>query len=229
MIQSKSFICADDFGYNDCCCQAILSAIRKHTVSAVSVLVNPPFLVKTQHYAEQFIQASKKHTISIGIHLNLTEGKPSCNGEISLKSIAPKGVFDPLFYLLLRCFLSKIAYTEVLLEFQNQVETFTRIFGTPAFFNSHQHIHLFPVFSKALKTISERQNGYIRTAKTVKHYLRSKSPLYAFVFELLCTIFRIGKIAGDNNSEEVIVHPGTTFDRPSFENLMYFLKNKNYE
>lgn len=60
---------ADDFGYCDQRNRGIVESFQTGVVSSASLLVNAA-------KALEAVQLSKEHEIPLGLHLNLTEGRP---------------------------------------------------------------------------------------------------------------------------------------------------------
>lgn len=149
----KIILCSDDFGQTIPICEGILELVQKKRLSAVSCLTNMPYW---PDYANDLF--ALKNQIDIGLHLNLTEGKPC---------VARK--FLSLPQLLKNVYLGNVDQKEIEAEFNAQIDQFIIIAGClPDFIDGHQHIHQFPIirdvlFKLYLKRFAENKI-YIRVS-----------------------------------------------------------------
>lgn len=70
-MKKRIVLCADDYGQAPAISQGILNLLDKKRLSATSCIVNSPYWEAHSQWLTQFIQQA-----DIGLHLNLTEGKP---------------------------------------------------------------------------------------------------------------------------------------------------------
>jgi predicted glycoside hydrolase/deacetylase ChbG (UPF0249 family) len=143
-------LCADDYGLNDAVSRGILALIEKQRLSATSCMVNfnhwPNYVAQIKPYAQK---------AAVGLHLNLTEGKPltACHSLVT-----EQGQFLPLFSLIKKSHLRQIHANEVTQEIQAQLNRFQETVGQlPAFIDGHQHIHHLPIIREALLSIYNEQ------------------------------------------------------------------------
>jgi predicted glycoside hydrolase/deacetylase ChbG (UPF0249 family) len=146
-------LCADDYGQNAAISQAIVELIKAKRLSATSCLTTSPMLEDCGK-----LLLPLKEQIDLGLHLNLTEGKPLTT---MLES------FDPLKTLLLKATLRQLDKATLAAEFNAQLDKFVDVFGQlPDFLDGHQHIHQFPVIRDVVLDLYNerlRANGtYLR-------------------------------------------------------------------
>lgn len=140
MLVRKLIVNADDLGADGARNRGILEAIEAGRVTSVSVLVNGGASHAILHSIKKLHQ---KH-ISVGIHLNLSEGRPLTGGLSNL--VGKEGLF-----------LGKWAAHEVLrreddarLEWEIKAEAEAQIAMLAAtgiritHLDGHQHVHIFP-------------------------------------------------------------------------------------
>jgi chitin disaccharide deacetylase len=151
-------LCADDYGQTHAISQGIIKLVQMGRITAANCLVNSPLW---QEHAKGLFPFYKQ--IDIGLHLNLTEGKP-------LSSLFKEVYGERLLSLHQLC---RYAYTRRLnektieAECQAQIDCFADTLGfLPHFIDSYQHIHQLPIIRKALIRIYEkrlrRHHVYIR-------------------------------------------------------------------
>lgn len=143
-------LCADDYSQNKAVCEGILLLAKNKRINAVSCLVNSPLWRETQ---SQLV--THKENILIGLHLNMTLGKP-------LSSLWKKhygNQFSSLVHLLQHTYLKHLNKKTVEAEILSQLETFMDVHGAePDFIDGHQHVHQLPIIREALLTIYQRLN-----------------------------------------------------------------------
>jgi len=134
-------LCADDYGQTDAISQAIILLLNKKRLSAVSCLTT----------ASQFLAHAAKivsySQIDIGLHLNLTEGRPLT------EKMAREG-FRPWWRWFHKCFLRRVEKKAVYAELNAQIDRFKEGVGRlPDFIDGHQHVHQFPIIRDILLDI----------------------------------------------------------------------------
>lgn len=136
MNNRKLIINADDFGLTDGVNQAILELSKRGIVSSASVMVN-----QVMHQGQKFTNSMVK-SIGLGIHLNLTCGKPILPPEDVDTLVDEQGEFIDSTQFFLS--LNKINSIQVEKEWRAQIIGFVVKFGKPDHLDSHHHIHLLP-------------------------------------------------------------------------------------
>jgi len=141
---------ADDYGLTDGINQAVYDLAKFGTLTSTSVMVNCAM------HTQQTIPPSKVKNIGLGIHLNLTSGKPILPPEDLDSLVDEKGDFHPANQFFRD--LNQINLIQVEKEWRAQVVGFAIKFGRPDHLDSHHHIHLLPrLFPLFLQLASELQ------------------------------------------------------------------------
>lgn len=136
---SKLIITADDYGMCKPVNDAIELCMEAGIVQATCIMSN------MGAYKESSNLRSKFKNVSIGIHWNLTLGKP-----ILLPSKIPSLVDGEGNFFSAKVFRQKFVFgridlSDIKAELTAQYESFFHIVGKPDFWNTHQNIHLYPV------------------------------------------------------------------------------------
>ena len=126
---------ADDYGYFPCVSQGIIEAAQSGSLTATGILANSADL-NTQFNALRCVE-----NIDLGVHLNLTLGKPLTK-QMTDQLSASAGQF-PSAYVISGLLLSrKLRLETVKREWSAQIEACQS--QALVFLNSHEHIHMFP-------------------------------------------------------------------------------------
>jgi len=104
---------------------------------------------------ERAIKIAKEHLkLQVGVHLNITWGKPNQNPDNVQTLINSDGVFFDLKNFIKKYLSMKISLDQIFLEFRSQIESVIENSIYPSHLDSHQHIHLFPAIYKIVKKLS---------------------------------------------------------------------------
>ncbi len=128
-------VVADDAGFAPASDDAILRAAQDGVVTCASVAVNGPT-------AAAFARAALLTDLSLGLHLNLTDGAPVSEACSDLGRVCfsgdKRGVWTALSH-------GAVALDEVQAEVRAQFLTLADLLGrAPAFVNGHNHVHVLP-------------------------------------------------------------------------------------
>jgi hypothetical protein len=205
-------LCADDYGQNTAISQAIITLLREKRLSAVSCMTSMPQWLEHAAWLTPF-----KAQADIGLHFNLTQGKP-----LSSAFIAAYGeTFPSLPTLLRKCYLRQLNKNAVLAELLAQLEQF--VVGTghlPDFIDGHQHIHQLPVIRRLLidvyRSHLKKHHSYIRCTYHAKSWFRFQEPKRIII--QLCGAFTLKRLL----LLEKIPHNGT------FSGVYHFAATKRY-
>lgn len=132
----KLIITADDFGMCESVNKAIIDCIDAGVVLSTNVMTNMESandLTLLKRYGNE---------ISVGIHWTLTTGKPVLNPELVPSLVGDNGEFLESKEFRSAVKRGKINKTELRNELTAQYEKFTNIYGNPAYWNSHENIHV---------------------------------------------------------------------------------------
>ena len=153
-------LCADDFGLAPGISAGIARLACAHRVTAVSCITTGPHWQEGAPMLREF-----PASISVGLHLNLTEGRPS---SAQLARIWPR--FPSLHELLLRAHLGLLPQSAIQDEIRVQLDAFKSGTGKlPQHVDGHQHIHQLPGLRDIVLDMTQRM--------PVPPAVRSTSPL----------------------------------------------------
>lgn len=136
---------ADDCGADVARNRGIFEAIKKGVVTSVSILPNGPAFDD----AMQRIKSLNNEEISLGVHINLSEGEPLSAGLQIL--VGPDGYFPgKLPAMKLFTNNNNALEREITIELDTQIRMMLDA-GLPIrHLDSHHHIHVFPAAVKAV-------------------------------------------------------------------------------
>lgn len=155
MTHQNLIVNADDFGFSEGVSKGIIRAHLEGIVTTASGMVN----MDTFASALQ-IQQSMAPDLELGLHINLTVGKPVSNPEQIGSLVSDRGYFDDTVR---RC-PRKIDAEHVEIEIRAQFDKFVKLTGTvPCHLNSHQYIGNFlPSALQVITTLASDNNIYVR-------------------------------------------------------------------
>ena len=142
---------ADDFGKSHEVNMAICEAFEKGLINRTTLMVNMPF-------AEEAVEMAKRDGFldKVGIHLNLTTGKPLSQGMAKDSLMCGiDGEFSADFArnLKTRFFLPDATGKVTEEEIRLQLERYALLGGTLWHLDSHHHVHTDPSIWKVLKKV----------------------------------------------------------------------------
>lgn len=128
----KLIINVDDFGMSQSINGAVFDLIDLGTISSTSVMVNMP-------YANQITKIINRSEISIGLHINITEGYPVSPPELIPSIVDQNGLFYPKNTLIKKIKQGEVDYHDVRREVFNQYNLLKSMTGNRNLhFDSHQ-------------------------------------------------------------------------------------------
>lgn len=145
-------VTGDDFGYCPRRTRGIVDCFLSGGVSNVSLLVNGSA-------AEEAAQLAKRHNIPMGLHANLSEGRPVCPGLQRNSTLTdPLGFFHGKAGFRQALQRGQLSMEQVELELRAQVRLFVELTGhLPGHMDGHQHVHVLPevreVFAQVLSEL----------------------------------------------------------------------------
>jgi predicted glycoside hydrolase/deacetylase ChbG (UPF0249 family) len=146
---SMIVLCADDYAMTEGISRAIGELAAAQRLSATSVIVTTP------HWpaAAPRLAAHRGH-LSIGLHLNLTLGRPLG----AMPRLAPAGALPGVPGLLLRTGLGQLGRAEIRDEIERQLDRLEAGLGFPPdHIDGHQHVHVLRGVRAVLLDIVERR------------------------------------------------------------------------
>lgn len=167
----------DDLGYSPAVNQAILSLHEQGRLSSASLLVNLP-------HSEAAIQLARERPgLAVGIHLNLTRGRPcSTPGQIPAL-IGRGGLFHASPGFFPRAAAGLISLDQVEIELRAQIERARAAGLRIAHLDSHSHWHLLSPFRALLQRLA-REYGVPRIRTGALRSTLMPNPLWLAVLAL---------------------------------------------
>jgi chitin disaccharide deacetylase len=161
-LERKIIINADGFGFTKGINKGIIESIEKGVVSSISCNVNFPFIKDIDYILKNHPE------ISIGLHFNISVGKPVSerNKVSSLVGASGEFINEKLDKNLILC---KIDLSELLYELESQILILKDLGVRITHLDSHQHKHLLPGYFKAVLKLGEKYN--IKRIRCNKKYL----------------------------------------------------------
>ena len=137
-IEVKTLIVnADDFGLNDAATEGIAEAFLGGSVTSTTMMVNAPAVSKAADFA------IRHPALGVGLHFNLTWGRPLSPAQSVPALIAPDGCFLSRGQLAKRLLLGRIPPDQIRRELDAQIRAFVSLGLDPTHIDSHQHVHAF--------------------------------------------------------------------------------------
>ena len=135
-------LCADDFALTPGVSRGILEALEAGRVNATSVLTTRPYWPEGAKALRSF-----KAKADIGLHLNLTLGRPlGLMPQLAADGKLPN--ISTLVWASMNCTLPE---AEIAQEITRQLDQFISRFGAwPDFVDGHQHVQILPQIRSAL-------------------------------------------------------------------------------
>ena len=150
---------ADDYGYFPCVSQGILDIARAGRLTATGVLANSPNLTP------QLSGLDAIGRLDIGVHLNLTSGRPLTQA-MAEKLSQWNGCFPDAYRMSMMVLTGKIGIGVVRAEWQAQIDVCRAGRRDLRFLNSHEHIHMLPVlFKLVLRLAEENRIAHVRLTR----------------------------------------------------------------
>jgi predicted glycoside hydrolase/deacetylase ChbG (UPF0249 family) len=155
----RIILCADDYGQNPAISQAIINLFEKKRISATSCMTNADSWSNDAKFLQPY-----KSQVDIGLHLNLSEGRPLSN---AFKKAYGEEML-PLSTLLVKAHLRQLDKNIIVDEVAAQIDSFTHEMDClPDYIDGHQHVHQFPIIREAVIELYERRfqghHCYIRS------------------------------------------------------------------
>jgi chitin disaccharide deacetylase len=151
----RLIINADDYGLSSGVNSGIIEASERGVVTAASMIVNLP------GFDDAVIRAESCHSLSFGLHLNLTTGKPLT----TVPSLTQRktGRFFPLPALIARASLGRVDSSDVAQECTAQIDRMREAGFAPTHLDSHRHVHAHPaLWPPVVRAASSRDISTLR-------------------------------------------------------------------
>jgi predicted glycoside hydrolase/deacetylase ChbG (UPF0249 family) len=143
---------ADDFGLNTATNAGIIECHQAGSVTSTTLMANAPALDEAVALAHAHPQ------LAVGLHFNLTWGRPLAEPSRVRSLLAADGNFQARDKLGRRALMGRVNENEVACELHAQLERLRSLGISPTHVDSHQHVHAFsPVFN-AVAALCERES-----------------------------------------------------------------------
>ena len=128
---------ADDFGITEGATDAIIECHRAGSVTSTTLMTNMPAAA----YAAQ--RAQENPTLGVGLHFNLTSGRPF-GAALGSSMVDSHGALLNRRDLALRAISGRLRAGDVRAELQAQHAAMLALGLAPTHLDSHQHVHAIP-------------------------------------------------------------------------------------
>lgn len=133
---------ADDFGLNAAANSGILACYRAGSVTSTTLMANGAAFTEAAELAGQH------SSLAVGLHFNLTWGRPLCPPSAVPTLVDAEGVFFSRSALARRALLGRLDAREIERELMAQFQRLVAHGIDVTHVDSHQHVHAFkPIFS----------------------------------------------------------------------------------
>ncbi|HEC34862.1 MAG TPA: ChbG/HpnK family deacetylase, partial [Chloroflexi bacterium] len=147
---------ADDFGRTDGVTEGILQAHLHGIVTSTTAMVNLPGAERAVRRA-----TAEAPDLGVGVHLNLTAGRPLLPPDEVPSLLGPDGCFYPIHRLVPH--LMDLSPDQVRAELTAQIERFRSWGREPTHLDSHHHVlYLAPHLFRLLVELADRYHLPIR-------------------------------------------------------------------
>ena len=206
----KLIINADDFGYDPGVNQGIVHAFQEGIVTSTTLMVNQPY---SQDAAELAVQHPE---LGVGLHVNLTRGKPISAVKEIPGLLSEAGVFrEPDGF-----YRQKVDRYEVEKEITAQLEKSLDLGLCLTHMDAHHHLQYHPVVLEVLVELAKKHRLPLRHVdeKTCSHFRREGIPTPDFfvsnffgeeaTLEHLAAILTELNTKSPDSTVEIMCHPG---------------------
>ncbi len=130
----KGFVlCADDYAFTPGVSAGILQLLEAGRITATGAMTNRPDWPRAAPLLKAFDGGA-----DLGLHLNLTAGKPLA----AMPQFAPDDALPALGLILKQATLGRLPLGEIEAEIDRQLQAFEQAMGrVPDFIDGHQHVH----------------------------------------------------------------------------------------
>jgi chitin disaccharide deacetylase len=238
---SKIIINADDYGLNSNTNAAIVYCLRNNIINSTTIMVNTSGFLEAVEMAEKY-----KLKNQIGIHINLTEGKPL--SDLSLTGLTDEnGNFIRKSMSSPKVYISSAVRLKVKSEIKQQYEKLLDYKINPTHIDSHHSIHVNPWISGIFTEFANERKQKIRISndrfrknliflayykRLNKIYKRNKIN-FSDEFATVNSFIKYFKSNETHLTYEIMVHPSyedgiliDTVDHVIFEDSIKMLLNK---
>ena len=137
---------ADDYGWDGPASEGILLLAAQGKITSTTIMAN----CATPRQLDEIKAAT---SLSIGLHVNLFQGKPSSRPSDVPSIIDNNGMLLPQKAFLRRFLTGRINFSDIALEIKNQMNRLANHGIEISHVDSHQHVHQYPVIGPKILDI----------------------------------------------------------------------------
>jgi hopanoid biosynthesis associated protein HpnK len=154
----KLIVNADDFGLTEGVNRGIIDGHRSGTITSTTLMANG------MAFDSAVAASSTVPRLGVGVHLNLTQGRPASFPSKVSSIVTSEGSFYPSPGILARRLLMRqVKPRDVETELRSQIEKIASAGIRITHLDSHKHIHLLPaIFSVVVKLAREYRIDCVR-------------------------------------------------------------------
>ena len=156
MVLKTLIINADDFGLTNCVNEAVIDAFQSGCLTSTTLMVN------TVGTEEAIMMAKKNPGLAVGLHFNLTLGKPVSDVSNVTSLVNKFGEFYSRSILMRRLMCGIVKRSDIDLELDAQYKMMQVAGLNPSHIDSHQHLHGFPLVFDSVAAQCEKENIPVR-------------------------------------------------------------------
>jgi chitin disaccharide deacetylase len=141
----KLIVNADDFGLTAGVNRAIIEGHTRGVITSATLMAN-------MHAFDEAVRLAKDHpTLGIGLHINITQGRPVADASRVGSLIDDRGEFwGTSGAILKRMLAGRLKIEEVVIELRAQIEKAVRAGLRLTHVDSHKHTHALPQICEAI-------------------------------------------------------------------------------
>lgn len=163
MKEKYLIVSADDLGITEPVTDGIFVAHRDGIVTSTSLVVNMSDSERAARLAGQ------TPSLDVGLHLNITEGKPILSpGEVRTL-VNGSGDFYPKDEMIPRIKRFKVNPHHMEAEFAAQIDRIQELGICPTHLDSHHHVHIYPLSAWVFKRIALKFG--VRKVRMTRYYM----------------------------------------------------------
>ena len=158
---------ADDFGLARSVSTGIIDVYQAGQLSSTTLMVNMPG-------TEEAVDLAERHPgLGMGLHFNLTEGRPLTDARSLIDS---DGAFLLRGDLIRRSIRGRVEPSEIARELTAQLDRFVSLGLTPTHLDSHQHVHMVPTVFRAMAPVLRERVRALRVVVPAGHHTSRPQP-----------------------------------------------------
>ena len=190
---------ADDFGLARSVSTGIIDVFQAGQLSSTTLMVNMPG-------TEEAVDLAERHPgLGVGLHFNLTEGRPLTDAR---SLVDTDGEFLLRGELIRRSVRGRVEADEITRELTAQLDRFVSFGLTPTHLDSHQHVHMVPTVFRAMASVLSERIPALRVVVPAGHHTARPQPATMTVNALLrlCAASIRRRFPGRTNDRFVSLH-----------------------